>query len=282
LREKLEQAEPITEASETLQELFCKKIESMMKDPTASTGVNAPLSDLELDSLLAVEIRTWLLKDMHLDVSLFRILGRDPMSSICSIAARKLVEDRAAANESKPTRTQGMPTGPETAPAALETDESNTTDQSDSSASRTEDSQHTGSADSISPSGNTTPLEFATHSDSKSLETHQGVETSSAWSVYNSATTRADLDEPMFVLEYKRTERMSFAHASLHFLYNFLDDRTSFNVTAQYDIRGQLHVTKFARALEKTLARHEAYQTCFLTEPGSLELTQGNVSNFGS
>ncbi|PKX89195.1 lovastatin nonaketide synthase [Aspergillus novofumigatus IBT 16806] len=280
LRKKLENAESVTEASEAFQELFCKKIESMMKVPAASIDVNEPLSDLGLDSLLAVEIRTWLLKDMHVDVSVLRILGRDSISSICSSAARKLVENRAKATESKPTgRTQDVQTEAEPAPAALDMDQSNTIGHSDSSAPRIEGSQETGSADSLPPSATITPSESAPLSESDSLEMHQGFTTSSASSVSNFPITPADLAEPKFALEYKRTGRMSFAQASLHFLHSFLDDPTTFNVTAQYDISGHLNVTRFSRALEKCLARHEAYQTCFFTDPGNLELKQGIASN---
>ena len=279
LREKFDRAESATEATEAFQQLFCKKIESMMKVPAASIDINGPLSDLGLDSLLAVEIRTWLLKDIHFEVPLLTILGRNPMSSICLGAARAHLEARGTAVEGKLISTQDLPTEPEPAPAAVEVDHSGIMDLADSSAPRTKVTHDIGFA-GVTPPPNTIPSSECTpYSSSPPIGAQRDVTLSSTLSVTDFAVPLADLVDPKSVLEYKRIERMSYAQASLFFLHNFLADPTTFNVTAQYNISGPLNVTRFARALEKTLLHHEAYQTCFFTDHANLELKQGVVSN---
>ncbi|XP_044717051.1 AMP-binding enzyme domain-containing protein [Hirsutella rhossiliensis] len=78
---------------------------------------------------------------------------------------------------------------------------------------------------------------------------------------------------------YKRSERLSFAQAGIHFLHTFLDDPTSFNVTTRYAVRGRLNVSRLAQAIEKTLSHHEAYQTCFFADSGSSQVKQHVASN---
>ncbi len=74
---KLEKANLSAEVAEAFEKHFCKrKNESMMKIPIASINITAPLFDLGLDSLLAVEMRIWILKNMEIDVPLLDILGR--------------------------------------------------------------------------------------------------------------------------------------------------------------------------------------------------------------
>ncbi|KAF4629754.1 hypothetical protein G7Y89_g8391 [Cudoniella acicularis] len=221
---RLEDMSSIAEAVEIFQDLFSKKIESMMKASVVSLDVKAPLSDLGLDSFLAVEIRTWLLQVMKVDVPLLRILGRESMVSISTRAAHRYVEEMPVKKNEQITAL----------PMQIEPEVDLDISQNSSE-----------SAKSAPSSGTTKPSECAC------------------------------ANEP----EYTRTECTSFPQASLHFLHNFLDDQTMFNITTEYNIKGQLNVSRFARALEKTLARHEAFQTCFFTEPGSTELRRGIVSN---
>ncbi|KAF1948225.1 acetyl-CoA synthetase-like protein [Byssothecium circinans] len=70
------------EAEEAFKKLFFKKIGAMINTPADQIDSKAPLADLGLDSLLAVEIRTWLLEYVGIDVPLLGILGHESISSI--------------------------------------------------------------------------------------------------------------------------------------------------------------------------------------------------------
>ena len=264
LREQLEKAESVPKAKAIFQELFCKKIELMMRVPAASIDVNAPISDLGLDSLLAIEIRNWLLKDMHVEIPLLTILGREPMSSICLAAAEKLVGDKPVAVSDKPSEDIKLDVEPEPAELSIPTP-----------MAELEGSGDTVPSDLILASGTITRAESPTHSESKSDEMHQDFTPSSVSSVSNFEISLPEQKEREEATEFKRVERTSFAQSSLHFLQTFLDDSTTFNVSAHYNIKGSLNAARFARALEKTMSRHEAYQTCFFVDPISQQLNQG-------
>jgi len=273
LRDKLSQASSIPEATETFAELFCHKIEAMMKIPAASIDVNSPLSELGLDSLLAVEIRTWLLKDMNFDVPILKILGREPMKTICSDFAHKLFADKDA-NPSPGSRS------PEETLAASEHH------QIPSKAPSTDGSQSTTEGSSSEKTKPSSPASTSVTTDSELLprlgsEVFDLQENTSNDKGSRLANIGIQLESqnPRTTIKYERIERMSYPQASLYFLQSLLEDQTTFNVTAQYSISGQLNVSRFRRSLQKTLAHHDSYRTCFFSEPGSLELKQGIASN---
>lgn len=271
VRERLSQASSIPEATDAFAELFCHKIEAMMKISAASIDVNAPLSELGLDSLLAVEIRTWLLRDMNFDVPILKILGREPMRTICSDFAQKLLVDRDPNSGSQPSRVTLASAEYDHIPrSARSTDGSQSTSEDTSS----------GKAEPSSPVSTsvTTDSDFFLQPETEVLDI-QDENSGHKRSHVAKHVTQAGAQHLETTVTYERTERMSYSQSSLYFLQSLLEDRTTFNVTAQYSITGQLNVSRFQRALEKTIARHESYRTCFFSEPGSLELKQGIASN---
>ncbi|KAI1873032.1 uncharacterized protein JN550_003285 [Neoarthrinium moseri] len=257
LQERLESVSSIEQASDVYHTMFRNKMEAMMKIPATSIDIYAPLSDLGLDSLLGVEIRTWLLKEMYIDVPLLRILGRDSIASICSVAAERLLSGKVASNaDDKAAETVFVSVGSADNVQALQVPEQTV-------------SYSTSQVSEASLSS-----EFGTPADSKTTDT--GSYDQDLPPVLRPTIVSTSWEPTsLFPIEFSRTERMSYAQASLHFLQTYLDDPTTFNVTAQYEINGSLNVSRFTQALEKTLARHDAFQTCFFTEPGTLEPKQG-------
>ena len=273
LREHFFQATSISDATSIFSELFCKKIEAMMKVPAASIDINAPLSDLGLDSLLAVEIRTWLLKDMRFDMPILKILGREPMLSICSDVAHKLLQERESSLGSR-TDVQQAKNEIRTPPTASSVDGSISVDELSSSG--------VGRYRSPVSTAVTTDSDSILVPESKIPDIRESLSSKNSETSDNpsadDAIAQTEPQELDLKLEYSQVERMSFPQASLFFLQNFLDDATTFNVTAQYSITGELNVGRFERALQKAMAHHESYRTCFFKESGAIELKQAVTS----
>ncbi|KAL3477706.1 lovastatin nonaketide synthase [Aspergillus californicus] len=249
-RDRLENAQLIPEATGIYQDLFCQKIQTMMKVPAASIDVLAPLSDLGLDSLLAVEIRAWLVATMHIDVPILKILGRVSMAVICEEAAQAFLDGRVIAIKDNLLPVISL---------------ANKVSQDKTQESTIDSPAH----------GN------LSHSTSNSESGHASP---GGHIIECSASSISDFSEAPeklvpFIPEYTEIGSVGFAQSSLHFMHKFLDDPTMFNVTAQYAIQGSLNVSRFSRALEKTLSQHQAFRACFYTEPGSVDLKQGIVSN---
>ncbi len=47
--------------------------------------------DLDIDSLVAVEIQTWFLKEVAVEIPVMRILGGNTITQICTTVAKKFL-----------------------------------------------------------------------------------------------------------------------------------------------------------------------------------------------
>ncbi|KAJ5898872.1 AMP-binding enzyme domain-containing protein [Penicillium taxi] len=256
-REELFRAKGIDEVTVAVQEMFFKKIELMIMVSRAAIDLQSPMADLGLDSLHAIEIRNWLLKNMQIQFPLLRILGLESLSSICASVAQLFMDGRPSEDlQTEPvSQTQSLDAQPTSQTTATEpkpqlgklivqaqSDYLDSASTSPDTAGATSESMTSSISSIVSP--NIPDFEFQLPSSEKS---------------------------PL-ALEYKRIERLSFAQAGIHFLHTFLEDPTTFNVTTQYTIRGQLNIKRLLRAIEKVLAHHEIYQSCFFADPGSPEI----------
>lgn len=291
----LENAVSVSEVTDIYQKLFCMKMESMMKIPAASIDTTAPLADLGLDSLLAVEIRAWLLKDMRLDVPLLGILSRESVSSICAVGAQqhvfeqqsKATADSRASEESAldptaPTSSSGNITG--TAETDSSDENTSAPNLSQTPSPTTTDFRNVGISSPPSLSSGMTPSEPDQYDIVVDTRKHIGTDADER-AVLTAADPIPAISHSLSAQSYggnsapgpvllERDERMSYSQASMHFLHNFLEDATTFNVVAQYQVRGSLNVARFQRALEKVMARHDAYRTQFSADAGGLEPRQ--------
>lgn len=239
LRKRLKDASSATEAGVALQELFCTKLESMFQLPPDSINITAPLSELGLDSLSAVEIRSWLLKETDVEVPMFGILGSESVASIVSKAAEESVGTGADTSAASAGQGNG-----ETRAIREQILEPKTT----------------------SPRGLFSPDAPKTQAlASNDCQFSSGLTSTADKYNVGPQVVRNNVDEG----------RASYAQAALGFLHRFLDDETTFNVTAHYSIEGSLDFKNFSQAFERTLGRHEMYRTCFFTEPSSGEFHQG-------
>lgn len=268
----LETTVSVPGATEIYRQLFCLKVESMMKIPAASVDCAAPLSNLGLDSLLAVEIRAWLLKDMRVDIPLLGILSRDSVLSICAVAAQQLVQQSTTADKQSDTKvseTSSLETSSIT--TMLDNNNMGKTDSSDDTTSipstrtTTEPGLASPSSRPMTPSSDELAPAAASEVSCSPLRLGQSV---------GIGLPKPGLDQVDDSPVLERVERMSYSQASMHFLHNYLDDATTFNVVAHYKVRGPLSVSRLQKALEKVMARHDAYRTRFYAEAGGLEPRQ--------
>ena len=103
IRQQLDEAENPEAAHSMLLAAFSSKLEAMMQLDSGSISLNVPLLDLGFDSLLAVEVRTWFLKEVRIDVPVLKLLRGDTLSEICRDAASLHFEQRAVESRSDPT-----------------------------------------------------------------------------------------------------------------------------------------------------------------------------------
>ncbi|TRX93533.1 hypothetical protein FHL15_005505 [Xylaria flabelliformis] len=90
LRDKLNAANNADEAIGYLEEAFARYLSSLLKLPLDGISYQTPVIDLGIDSLVAVEIRSWAATEIGQDVPVLKILGGATVRQLCSEVASKL------------------------------------------------------------------------------------------------------------------------------------------------------------------------------------------------
>ncbi|KAF4339725.1 polyketide synthase [Fusarium beomiforme] len=99
--ERLDAAGSEEEAAAALLVAFRAKVETMLQMTPDSLNVEASLLDVGIDSLLAVEIRSWFLKEVHVDVPVLKTLSGDNAKDICADAANKYLTAKMQESKSE-------------------------------------------------------------------------------------------------------------------------------------------------------------------------------------
>lgn len=99
LSQRLAQATSPEEAEELIQEGFCTKLERMLQAAKGSIQVSQSLMNLGVDSLIAVEIRSWFLKELDVDVPVLKVLSGASVADLSKEAAGKVSIGTEATND---------------------------------------------------------------------------------------------------------------------------------------------------------------------------------------
>ncbi|KAH7139912.1 polyketide synthase [Dactylonectria estremocensis] len=246
VRKRVEEAETEDEAVAAVVKAFCSKLESILQLQEGSVNVQRAIIDLGIDSLVAVEIRTWFLKELGAEVAVVKILGGDTVIQVCTWATKKVMainmkkkeaaqQDDAAAEKTAPAP-NAIPT-----PAAPAKTASLTlgTSISDSSYAK---------------------IEFG-DADARSEGT--------------GSSAMADSDDAINRLETIREETMSKAQSRIWFLSKHLEDPAAFNMTFHYRAQGPLSMARLRHALQVTTHHHECLRMRFYPRLGDGEPMQG-------
>lgn len=89
LQMQLTQATSLAVAAEAVAGAMVKKIAKSMMMAPEDIETSRPVSTYGIDSLVAVELRTWTLKEAQSDVSVFEIMGNQPMLALAKTIATR-------------------------------------------------------------------------------------------------------------------------------------------------------------------------------------------------
>ncbi|KIM95148.1 hypothetical protein OIDMADRAFT_60307 [Oidiodendron maius Zn] len=78
----MEQVSNVTTLEEAF-EVLTAKLRAMLQLSDQVIDRNAPLIKLGIDSLVAVQVRSWFLKELKVDMPVLKLLGRAPLANIC-------------------------------------------------------------------------------------------------------------------------------------------------------------------------------------------------------
>ncbi|KAI9151431.1 lovastatin nonaketide synthase [Paramyrothecium foliicola] len=242
--EQLARATSKENALEILIQCFSARVCVILQLTDGALDPQNSLVELGVDSLVAVEIRSWFLKELKVDIPVLKIVGGASVTEICERALEKLPEDllgssagaaeepaKPAIVETKPNLVAEIPT-PDPAPSSSASDYNSGSESRDNSES--------------------TPM---TQLSSRSASPDR--------KDYFSKPTQAQAQAPP-AKAFLKSEPISFGQSRFWFLRLLLEDPTTSNVAFYYHVAGNLRIGDLERAVRMVTARHEALRTCFV------------------
>ncbi|KAJ5710314.1 polyketide synthase [Penicillium malachiteum] len=251
IKTQMQDAETESEVATVIQEALCDKIETTLQLPAGGVDPDALLTELGIDSLVAVEIRGWFAKKIGVDVPVVKILGRSSVSQICTDAAREIMSTKVE----KPPK--NVDPEPGTSSASQESSESTSEDVSQS-------------GDRTPPS---TDNELEIFEDAYVKIEHDEKGKHKEASSVVEAEPVADFGKNII-----HTERMSAAQSRIYVLSSLMNDPTAYSLMIRYDIDDNLDIDRLRNALTTTMQYHECLRTCFFARREDNQPTQGVLS----
>ncbi|KAL7928326.1 putative PKS-NRPS protein [Trichoderma chlorosporum] len=235
LKKQLEEAKTAEEVSSILDDAFANKLRTILQIPTDREIMDTRLDDLGMDSLVAVEVRSWFLKELSADITVLQVLSGGTTRSLLQPVKEKVFEVMQLSASDKPATEQPKAT-PSIQKENMTPEVIIETVDSSSSSSSVLDSSDTPLATDLNSS--ITPLEPDTEFEKAS---------------YFAPDTLT------------RSLPLSFGQSRFWFLKHFLPDQSAFNITTFVRMQGYLDIDRLAAAVEAVANHHEALRTAFVS-----------------
>ncbi|KAL9115269.1 MAG: hypothetical protein Q9227_001063 [Pyrenula ochraceoflavens] len=236
--DQLSSATTMDEALDILKASFVAQLRLILQITEQHLDEYVPIIDLGIDSLIAVEVRSWFVKELKVDLPVLKILGGGSIADLSEQALKQLPE-KVLANIEKGGDAE-VAVKPLPAPAAKSQPEpslSSTVSVSTPPESSTPDTD----SNNVSSAASSTGVTEASKPEEK---------------------PQAKVVQPP--PKFLKSELVSFAQSRFWFLRLLLQDQTTFNVIFYYKVTGNLRIDSLDRAVRAIGSRHEALRTCFI------------------
>ncbi|KAK4176933.1 Nonribosomal peptide synthetase 14 [Triangularia setosa] len=258
VRIQLEGIKRRDEAFEVIKTSFETRLRKILQIPE-DEPVNDKVALVEqgVDSLVAVEVRSWFLKEIDIDMPVLKVLGGNSIIDLLNDAMERIpasILHLDAPNADEPVSRPKLPIS-KSSELSLHTISSK---------------RSHGATESGSGSGQTTPPS------SISEETIGSVPESP-----KEKTTFKDVSWRDAIIQSSSevTETMSFGQTRFWFLNHALQDKTAFNMAFSVRLEGSIRVSALEQAVDVVARRHEALRTRYFWSGDNLETpTQGVLS----
>ncbi|KAH8817006.1 polyketide synthase [Xylogone sp. PMI_703] len=219
---------------------FSKKLGLILQVPEDSIDKTSPLINLGIDSLVAVEIRSWFLKELMVDVPVLKVLSGASVSDLCQDVIAKIPESLC----------------PQPGNAAV----------TDSKIDIQSPVSNAHSQTLLEPLAGEGTLPPSSSSESILLQSDRSKDGTSDTTL--SETTSSE-NVTSLELMYQRTGEMSHAQARLYFLHKYLQDKSTYNVTFYGQARGTVDIARLSKALDIVAGKHEILRSSFYIDKSS-------------
>ncbi|KAI9040422.1 polyketide synthase [Aspergillus affinis] len=246
LREQVEGISDTAIAASVVQEAFMGMLQSLLQLPAPIANPARPLIELGIDSLLAIEIRSWLHHELDFQVSVLKVLGGISLVNLCREATEYIFTKLVAV----PMEPESIEVEPMNQELQFSSVHWNDRRQSDtlSYISRPRDDFTAESASLTSYTVETTPQLTLQIPDTVPIALRYRM---------NSST--------------ERTVPLSIEQEKMWFMLSSIDDPSMYNCIMQYELHGHLDKDRLKAAVNTVARRHESLRTAFVAEaPGGI------------
>lgn len=290
--QRLPRASSREEALQVLLDALSAKLRVMLQLGESDGPIvhDAPLVELGIDSLVAVEVRSWFLKEVKVDIPVLKIVGGASAWDLCERAFEKLpqemkpvgavagesrAEERKVAARELATPRPRRPAVPKAAvPVPADTKAEIVGTDTPVSEFGPASSSSSTSGDDSAVSNLETPATaasvFSTEAPPTPTATGSLAAAGTGSGYFKSAAspsvTTATASTSALKKKILKSERISLAQSRFWFLRHLLNDQTTPNVTFSYHVTGNLRVGDLERAARIVTTRHEALRTCFVAD----------------
>lgn len=219
-----------------------------------SVDLSLALVEQGVDSLVAVEVRSWFLKEIDVDIPVLKVLGGSSILDLLDTAVEKIP---ASVIDLDVIEKGGRGSPKSSSPPTL--------------SEKSFISKYMMNETSSVSTAISTPVDSSSTTGSASLDSRSTSPGDKTFSGHRGPTkddlekTRRDL---IIGSSLETKVEMSFGQARFWFLHHFLSDKTPFNFSFSARMDGPLRVQAFEQALNFVIQRHEALRTRFFWSDG--------------
>ncbi|KAI0869514.1 hybrid PKS-NRPS PsoA [Hypoxylon argillaceum] len=242
LRGQVAEARDVQQAVTQIKNAVSQKMSHMLRMPAENIAQDVPLVSLGIDSLTAVEIRSWFLKELSVDMPVLSILNGSSITNLCQGALAKL--SNSLRDASKKTPKPVIPSPEKLVPYF----------------------EH---EITLATAPSASPLELPI--------TSNGVPPGTQ-SIVTKSAPKVNVNGPKGPLSletgYSRKAKMAESQARIYFLHNYLEDKSTFTVAYVGKYHGQIDGLRLEGALKEVGLKHESLRTSYFVEEASSQPVQ--------
>ncbi|KAI0832170.1 hybrid PKS-NRPS PsoA [Hypoxylon sp. FL0890] len=228
-----------------LKEAIGQRIGSALGITGESIDEHSALLSMGFDSLVAVEIRSWLLKTLEVNVPVLLFLSGSSLLDVCGEVLAQLSDSLKPWDNDRPD---------------------------DSKASKEVINNTNSHAEPIPPM-----LEAQTIA--QAGRSHHTINPEDAHQTPAAQSTQGQNGEQReTVLEYERVGPMSHSQAQLYFLHEYLQNN-AYNIAYYGTFHGRLNVSRLKESLQIVGKRHEGLRSAYLTDTATSSPVQAVLSS---
>ncbi|KAI1746169.1 beta-ketoacyl synthase domain-containing protein [Xylaria scruposa] len=236
IKGRLESAETTAEVYKVIRETFANKLRAVTQLETEDDAlVDMRTDEIGMDSLIAVDIRSWFLRNFEVSIPVLKILSGALISELVEQAVQDLP------SELTPNLRGSME------PTEISEDATKISEQ--------DIHLEPSTANSDSPTRSVRVLASSTP-------------VREAITPVSSETGISTEEEKIPDLQLERSTSLSFSQSMFWFVHSLMEDKTTLNHTGMFLVTGELDVSRLREAVRRVGQHHEALRTRFYSEDG--------------